>query len=404
MAYHLEQTRQVDILKPLLTEITDEPFDMFIVTSDGETVETHKLLFTLFSQTFSSLLVGMNCLEKVGVSVPMPAVLVRNMIKILIGGRAYSYKQDHLLEVSSCGSFFGIQFQEMQVGSKKQKQKRKSDVSNDKTSDKQHCTSSCDDEGGTKQESKDNLAGIEVKVDVEDKNQEEINVDNYEEEIEEEFAEELAALETDLNESENVKVESDDAPKASMHSVKKFKCAECGRKYKNIQALNTHLNMQHSIKVAIELHCKECDKEFSSGQALQTHTRLHTGEKPYNCDFCDKSFTQHASLKSHQLVHDKESEEISMMKEKRKVECSDCGHLFVNKQVMKNHKVTVHSDEMPFKCSECEKCFKLENKLKFHMVIHSDERLFPCPSCNYYFKRKSELNKHVKKQSCVLKS
>ena len=330
MTFHLEQTRQVAILKPLLTEITDELSDMFIVTSDGETVETHKLLFTLFSQTFSSLLGGLNCLEKVGVSVPMPAVLVRNMIKILSGGRAYSYNQDHLLAVSSCGSFFGIQFQEMQVGSKKQKQKqeRKSEVINDKTSDKQDCTS--DVKCGTKQESKDDLAGIEVKVDVEDKNKHEINVDNYEEEMEEEFAEEFAALETDLNESENVKGESDDAPKASMHSVKKFKCTECGRKYKNIQALNRHLNMQHSITVATELHCKECDKEFSSGQALQNHTRLHTGEKPYNCEFCDKSFTQHANLKSHQLVHDKESEEISMMKEKRKAECRDWGSRRLN--------------------------------------------------------------------------
>jgi len=365
MAYHLQQTRQVDILKPLLAEITDEPSDMFIVTSDGETVETHKQLFTLFSQTFSSLLVGLNCLEKVGVSVPMPAVMVRNMIKILIRGRVYSYAQDHLLDVSSCGSFFGIQFQQMQVGRKKKKLEGKSLI-NDKTK--------CDDKGRTKQGSKDDLAGIEVKVNLEDKNQQEITVDNYEEKMEEEFAEEFAALKSDLNERENVKVESEDAPKASMHSGKKFKCTECGRKYKNIQALNRHLKMQHSITVAIELHCEECDKDFSSGQALQNHIRLHTGEKPYNCEFCDKSFSQHANLKSHQLVHDKESEEISKMKEKRKVECSDCGQLFVNKQVMRNHKLTVHSDEMPFKCSECDKCFKLANKLNFHMVSHSGKK------------------------------
>ena len=85
---------------------------------------------------------------------------------------------------------------------------------------------------------------------------------------------------------------------------------------------------------------------------------------------------------------------------KRKVECSDCGEILVNRQVTEGHKKSVHSDDMPLKCAECETFFKQSGNLKLHMISHSDERSFPCSYCNHSFKRKSELNKHVKKQSC----
>ena len=178
------------------------------------------------------------------------------------------------------------------------------------------------------------------------------------------------------------------------------KCSECAKKFKKVNALNQHLKMKHSINLPADVFCKECEKTFSSGQALKNHIRLHTGEKPYSCEFCDKSFSQHANLKSHFLIHDEASQEISDIKEKRKAECSDCGKILVNKQVMERHKKSVHSDDMPFKCAECDKCFKQSGNSKLHMITHSDERSFPCSNCNHNFKRKSELNKHVKKQSC----
>ena len=105
----------------------------------------------------------------------------------------------------------------------------------------------------------------------------------------------------------------------------------------------------------------------------------------------------------HQLTHDKESEEMSVKREKRKVECSDCGAFYASKAVLKSHKASVHSHETPYKCEKCDKSFKLSNNLRLHMVRHSNERSFPCTSCNHWFKRKSEVDKHVQKQICLKK-
>ena len=54
-------------------------------------------------------------------TIPMPTILVRNMIRILQEGKAYANNKDALIEVSSFGSVLGIDFQGMQMGSRKQK-------------------------------------------------------------------------------------------------------------------------------------------------------------------------------------------------------------------------------------------------------------------------------------------
>ena len=51
----------------------------------------------------------------------MPTILVRNIIRILQEGKAYENKKDALVEVSFYGSVLGIDFQGMQMGSRKQK-------------------------------------------------------------------------------------------------------------------------------------------------------------------------------------------------------------------------------------------------------------------------------------------
>ena len=110
MAYHLEQIDQVRILRLLLKKITDEPTDIFIITADGDTIETHKLLFCLYSKIFSRLLGDFNTSEVAAVTIPMPTILVRNMIRILQEGKAYANNKDALLKFLLMDQFWGLIF------------------------------------------------------------------------------------------------------------------------------------------------------------------------------------------------------------------------------------------------------------------------------------------------------
>ena len=404
MAYLLEQTNQVTILRPLLSEISETVADLFIITSDGETVETHKLLFSLYSQLFTNILEDMKSQDMVVVSVPMPSVIVRNMIRILTEGRAYGYHQDHLLEVSHLGSLLGIQFTGLQVGSRKNKQVRI--AANIKLVDTV-------DDVSKQTELSETQPKDEVTVKIEQEGQQESSMENCKiEEGEEVFVETvLDVSDNDIKQKEHSVIQKwegwkwidDENSSLSLILEKKIECPECGKKFRNSQLRNKHLRRQHPALPPAKVECKECDKTFSSSQSLQNHSRLHTGEKPYSCDFCEKAFYQKGNMLDHKLTHDKESEEIRMKREKRKVKCSDCGSLCASKAVLKSHKASVHSDATPFKCEKCDKSFKLSNGLRLHMVRHSDERLFECMNCNHWFKRKSELDKHNIKQICLKK-
>ena len=120
MFYHLEQIDQVSILRLLLAKITDESPDMFIVTADCD-----KLPFCLFSKTLASLLEDQNSSEMSGVSLPVPAMVTRNLIRIMKEGRAFATDKDEL-EISSYESVLGMNFKGMQIGFRKQKGMEKS--------------------------------------------------------------------------------------------------------------------------------------------------------------------------------------------------------------------------------------------------------------------------------------
>lgn len=55
MEYVLEQLDHGEAVKMFLENIVNTDPDMVIVTSDGKTVETHKILFTMFSPDLASL-------------------------------------------------------------------------------------------------------------------------------------------------------------------------------------------------------------------------------------------------------------------------------------------------------------------------------------------------------------
>ncbi|KAM6276220.1 uncharacterized protein M6G45_001297 [Spheniscus humboldti] len=79
-----------------------------------------------------------------------------------------------------------------------------------------------------------------------------------------------------------------------------FRCAQCGKGFRQKQSLITHERIHTGEKT---LQVRDCGKSFSPAANLLTHRRVHTGERPFPCAQCGKSFSQKANLLAHQRIH-----------------------------------------------------------------------------------------------------
>ena len=76
------------------------------------------------------------------------------------------------------------------------------------------------------------------------------------------------------------------------------------------------------------------------------------------------------------------------------VTCPECSKSFKNKNNLKVHKFSVHTETW-FTCKECDKAFKKKDQLKTHLRIHEGPKE-KCSECGISFVQKKDLTLHFK--------
>ncbi|XP_046408180.1 zinc finger protein 182-like isoform X13 [Ischnura elegans] len=139
------------------------------------------------------------------------------------------------------------------------------------------------------------------------------------------------------------------------HSLeKKYCCTKCGKRFLSKRYYRVHVGI---CQLGQLLHkCGKCGKEFLTSSDLRNHLLTHDPEKRFACHLCPMTYAQSTNLSAH----------IRNFHLKIKPhECGICKRRFAVRHILRTH-YAVHSDDRPFKCKHCEKCFKTKAGVYVH--------------------------------------
>ncbi|XP_077114220.1 uncharacterized protein LOC143769486 [Ranitomeya variabilis] len=162
---------------------------------------------------------------------------------------------------------------------------------------------------------------------------------------------------------------------------KPYSCPRCGKCFTNQSYLIVHERSHTKEK---PYGCSECSKCFTNQSHLLRHQRSHTGEKPYSCSECGKRFTNQSYCVAHVRNHTQE----------KTFSCSECGKYFNQKSHLLRHQRS-HSGEKPFTCLKCGKGFTRQSGLCQHERSHIGENPFSFLEHEKDINQKSELSQRI---------
>lgn len=168
---------------------------------------------------------------------------------------------------------------------------------------------------------------------------------------------------------------------------KDYKCSECGKGFSTEQRRKIHERMVHNV----DRVCDQCGKTIHGVYALKQHILEHAGikKRKWPCDQCNAELNSRSSLKRHMNAAHHDGSTVYV--------CSECGKIAPTETALRSHKKYVHQAERKFKCTICDKGFKVAIVLREHMATHTGEELYKCPHCPKTFKVNANMHHHRKK-------
>ena len=174
-----------------------------------------------------------------------------------------------------------------------------------------------------------------------------------------------------------------------VHTGSKVRCTASGGKCNMIFSTSADLD-EHMLgkhERADQYTCHICGKTYSKLQRamFNRHTESHSmGEPTFKCENCSKCFFFEVELITH------------MKKFHTTVFCNSCEYKSTKRQTLKDHIVSHHSKERPYKCTTCGKGFVTSSHLTRHKEIHEVVKKYECSVCGKKFSGKRHLTTHSK--------
>lgn len=164
-------------------------------------------------------------------------------------------------------------------------------------------------------------------------------------------------------------------------------CSLCEKQFKSRFFFENHMR-RHIMKIntnkVVSKTCSFCEKSFNGSNALSLHVnKNHLQIKPYSCEMCEKQFYTIKHLVNHKMMHSLPSRE----------ECTFCDKRLKSRLHFIVH-LRKHIGTKPYKCVLCNEKFYSNGKKVSHMKeVHGGK--FICKVCQSVFVYKNELKSHV---------
>ncbi|XP_063374070.1 zinc finger protein 497-like [Cydia amplana] len=105
------------------------------------------------------------------------------------------------------------------------------------------------------------------------------------------------------------------------------------------------------------------------------------------CQYCDQAFISQDKCKEHEVTcHDPNLP----------FKCIECSLVFPERNQYVQHIKQVHGTDKPYHCPECDKSFGRRSDLRKHSIVHTGIRPFQCQYCLKSFSRNTNLSKHLR--------